>query len=260
MKIYLDYVFLINFLFDFILLTGVALLLKRNIKLYRLIIGSIFGGLTIIILFLNLNSMMLFVLKIVSGIMMVIITFSFKNIKYTFNNFINLMISSVILGGSLYLININNYEYSGLLFFASDEKINIILLLIISIIILCIYLKTNINYQREFNKYYKIDIFIDNKKYLCNAYLDTGNKLIDPYFNKPIILTTNQKIKFKNIIYVPYQTLNNNGILECMLIDKIHIHNIGYRKKILIGRSNDKFQIEGIDMIISEKILEGSND
>ncbi len=212
-----------------------------------------------IILFLNIGSIMLFILKMLTGILMVIITFSFKNIKYTFNNFINLMISSVVLGGSLYLMNINN-ESNNMHFFTNNQTINIIALLVISIIVLYIYIKCSISYKQEFNKFYKIDVYINNQKYLCNAYLDTGNKLKDPYFKKPIILTNNQQIEFKNIIYVPFQTLNNSGVLECMLVEKIYIHNIGYRNKVLLGRAYDKFQIEGIDTIINERILEESND
>ena len=36
MKIYLDYVFFINFIFDFILLFTTKILLKRNVKIKRI--------------------------------------------------------------------------------------------------------------------------------------------------------------------------------------------------------------------------------
>ena len=72
--------------------------------------------------------------------------------------------------------------------------------------------------------------------------------LKDPYFNKPIVLIYSNKIKFKDIIYVPYKTLNNKSLLECIIVDKIYIKDIGYKYNVMIGKSNDKFSIDGIDM------------
>ena len=53
MTIYIDYIFFINFLFDLILLYGINIILKRNTSRARLLLGSIFGGLTIFILFMS---------------------------------------------------------------------------------------------------------------------------------------------------------------------------------------------------------------
>lgn len=60
MKIYLDYVFFINFLFDFILLLGISLILKRNTRFFKIILGSIFGGLSTFVLFFYLPSFLFF--------------------------------------------------------------------------------------------------------------------------------------------------------------------------------------------------------
>lgn len=185
---------------------------------------------------------------------MVLITFGYKNIRYVINNFINLMIISVILGGSLYLFNLNS-NINNLSFFNDNKLLNMVILVIISIIVLFIYIKYNRCYHSNFDKYYEVILYVKNKKYNFNAYLDTGNKLKDPYFHKPIILIYNNKIKFNNVIYVPYKALNNTSILECMIIDKIYIKNIGYKYNVMIGKSNDKFSLEGIDMILSEYIL-----
>ena len=53
MKIYLDYVFFINFIFDFILLFTTKVLLKRNVKIKRIILGSFIGTFSIFILFIK---------------------------------------------------------------------------------------------------------------------------------------------------------------------------------------------------------------
>ena len=90
MKVYLDLVFLLNTAFDFLLLTTTSYLLKRNVKLKRIILGSVIGGLSIFLLFLKLNNFTLFIFKVVISIVMILSTFSFKNFKYFINNLIYL--------------------------------------------------------------------------------------------------------------------------------------------------------------------------
>lgn len=257
MKIYLDYLLLVNILFDFILLTSTSLILKRNVKLYRIILGSICGGFTFFILFISLSNLILFLFKMLLGLLMVIITFNFKNIKYTLNNFIYLLINSIILGGGLYLFNISkNYTNDGLIFFNTNKTTSLYLLLIIGSIIIFLYTKAIKKYNSYFKKCYKVDLYISDKIYKCNGYLDTGNRLIDPYSHKPIILTSNKNIKFKNVIFVPYKSLNNNNVLKCMKIDKIYIEEIGFKYNVMLGKSELSFGIEGVDLLLNDKLLE----
>ena len=67
-------------------------------------------------------------------------------------------------------------------------EINLILLLLISPIILYKYIKSERNYKINYSNYYDIDIYYNDVKVSGTGFLDTGNKLKDPYFHKPIIL------------------------------------------------------------------------
>lgn len=258
MKIYLDYVFFINFLFDFILLLTISIILKRNIKLKRIIIGSIYGGISTFIMFLELSSFIYFILKMITGLLMIIITFKYKDIKYTITNFIYLLILSILLGGSLYLINIEiGYEHIGMLFFTNGKKVNSIILLLISIIIMIIYTKILKKHKKEINLYYKVDLYINNKIIKLNGYLDTGNKLSSPYTNKPICIINKGILnKINNYTYIPYNTISGNSLMKCIKIDKIFISNIGYKYNVLIGISNEKLLLEGVDIILNINLLE----
>ena len=80
MKIYLDLVILINFCYDLLLLMSVSVILKRQAKLYRLIIASLLGTISIVMLFLPINKIVLFLLKILFSVGMIIISFGFKSI------------------------------------------------------------------------------------------------------------------------------------------------------------------------------------
>ena len=92
-----------------------------------------------------------------------------------------------------------------------------------------------------------------------NAFLDTGNKLIDPYKRRPIILLNKELIKIDytkdNILLVPYDSLNNHGLLKCIIPEKIYIKGIGFKKDLLVGLSNEKIKIDGIDCILNQQLL-----
>ena len=142
MKIYLDYVFLINFLFDFILLLGISIVLKRNVSKIRLFLGSLFGGISFFIILFNISSTLFFFLKMFLAILMIIITFSYKNFKYTLNNFIYLIILSVLMGGFLHLVNIEiGYSHVGMLFFTNGKSLNLLLLIFMALLVVIIYSK-----------------------------------------------------------------------------------------------------------------------
>ena len=86
MKLYLDVIFFLNTAFDLLLLITVSYLLHRQASFKRLLFGALFGGLTIVILFLPLNSWTLFLYKMVVSIIMVLITFSYRDLRYTLKN------------------------------------------------------------------------------------------------------------------------------------------------------------------------------
>ena len=131
MKIYLDLVMILNFLIDFILLLTVSVILKRNIKLTRIMFGAFIGGISVLFLFFNINSILLFLFKIIISVLMVIVTFKYINIKYTLVNLLYLYMSSIILGGFLYLLNIEfSYKHIGVIFINNGLSINFIFLLI----------------------------------------------------------------------------------------------------------------------------------
>ena len=261
MIIYLDLVILLNLIFDFLLLLVVNITLRRNIKIWRILLGGMVGGLSILLLFIRINSLELFLFKIFISILMLLVTFGYKDIKYFLHNFLYLYLTSMILGGFLYFLNIQfSYKNSGMVFFHKGMSINVIFLLIFSPIILYIYIRSNRKLKNNYNELYKVKIvFKNNRELLLTAFLDSGNKLIDPYFGKPIILVDKwslaNKVKIRNTLLVPFHSLNNNSILECIDVKSLIIDN-KETNHVLVGISNSKFNLEGINCILNPKVLE----
>ena len=260
MKIYLDIIFITNFIFDFIILVSTSLILKRNIKIYRLFFGSMIGSLSLLILFIRMNNIELFMYRILVSIFMIIFTFDYKNIKYTLKNIYYLYIISILLGGFLTLINneLSNYNL-GIIFIRNNANLNIFISIILSIILLLSYIKQIKNLKTNYNKYYKVDIYFNDYDISFNGFLDTGNKLIDPYKGRPIILVSERLIRNidkDNYLFVPYHTVSGSSMLKCIKANKIYIESIGIRKNFLIGLT-DKITIDNVDCILNEKLLEG---
>lgn len=238
----------------------VNLLLKRNIKLTRIVLGAVVGSMTILFLFLNLNSVMVFFIKIFISILMILVTFKFQNIRYFISNFIYLYITSFVMGGFLYYINLEySTRQSGLTFVYERIPLNCLILLALAPIILTIYIRSSKKLKIDFNNYHDVSIIIDkNHTININGFLDTGSNLKDPVSKKNIVLVINTLIKDIHAypkIYVPYTTLNGHELLECIKGKEIIIDN-KRSKNILIGISKNDFNMNGIGCIISNAIME----
>lgn len=259
MKIYLDLVLFLNFAFDFLLLLSVSIVLKRNININRIIMGAFIGSLSILLLFININNLTLFIFKLIISILMILTTFSYKNIRYFIKNISYFYMSSIILGGFLYFMNIQfSYKNEGIIFYHNGLSINFILLIFLSPIIIYCYIKQCKDLKHTYNNYYKIKISYKNELKDINSFLDTGNRLVSPYNKSPVILV-NEKI-FKHIddnyIYIPYSTVNNEGILKCIKVDEVIIEGVGIRENVLVGLTNS-IKIDDVDCILNMKLLEG---
>ena len=143
------------------------------------------------------------------------------------------------------------------LLFSSTYSYNIILGIILSIIGLIIYIRNIKSLKTNYNKYLNVVIYFKNYELKVNAFLDTGNKLKDPYLFRPIILLNKNMVKYKeNVLLVPYNTCNSSGLLECIKAEKIYIEGVGYKKNFLVGLSNSIY-LDGINCILNERLLEG---
>ena len=262
MKIYIDLVLLLNFGFDLLLLFSVALILRRQTTLKKLLLAALIGSLTILSMFINLNSFLLFLVKVIISLLMTLITFGYKDIKYTLQNLFYLYTSSIILGGFLYFLNLQfSYKNIGLVFYYNGLSVNFIVLIILSPIIIFAYVKQAIQLKNNYSNYYNIDIYLKNGKVIpTTAFLDTGNKLEDPYKKRPIILLNKELLSIDyekdKILLVPYDSLNNHGLLKCVIPEKIFIQGIGFKKDFLVGISNEKIKMDGIDCILNQKLIE----
>lgn len=259
MTIYLDLIFILNFFLDFILLLSVSVILKRNMGVIRAILGAFIGMITMISLFINISSLTLFLIKSIMSIFMCLVSFSYKNLKYTLNNIFYLYIVSILLGGFLYFINdsisLNNI---GVIFINNGFSINLFVVALISPIVLYLYIKQTKILKEEINKKYNVSITLLNDTILdITGFLDTGNNLYDPYKKRPIIVINRRALKKynPNILLVPCYTVKDSNLLCCFKIKELKINNKLIKKDCLVGISDNNFDIDGVELLLHKNIV-----
>ena len=249
--VYIDLLVIQDLIYNYVILFGVSILLKRITNIKKIFLSSTIGTIPLIFLFLNINNLLMFFISFLFSIIMSIVTFKYKDILYTIKNIFYMYTTSIFIAGSINIININ------LLPNINSYLLNIIVLILIAPIITYIYIKSISKFKENYSNYYKVDIYLKEEKITLTAFLDTGNKLIDPYKRRPIILINKSLINIakQKIILVPYNTVNNSDLLKCIIPKKILIHDIGYRTNFLVGIM-EEINIEGVDCILNSKLLE----
>lgn len=161
--------------------------------------------------------------------------------------------SSIVLGGFLYFLNIQfSYKHEGLVFFHEGLSINFIFLIIFSPIIIYIYVKQGLRLKNNYSKYHKVKMYLENKQIECVGYVDTGNKITDPYGKRRIIFTSIKLNIDERFILVPYQTIDNQGFVKCIKLNRLEIDGKEIKEKFLVGNINTEIKIDGVDCILPE--------
>lgn len=248
MTIYIDLVILLNYFFDSLILLTVNTTLKRNISLKKILFVSLLGELSLLGFLLS-NKYLLILLKLEISLILNILTFKYKDIFYTVTNVLYFYMVSIILGGFIYYLKLNNLSY----FF----------ILLLVPLILYLYIKQNLNMKTTINKTYPLTIYFPNKRKLSlTGFIDTGNKLRDPVTKKWVVLVNKKLlqgvIRIRTPIYVPYHSLNNKGLVECIKPEKLVIEGKEYTN-FLIGLMDSKVMINSSDCILNLEILEELN-
>jgi len=253
MVIYVDIIFLINLIYDYLILNSINVILKRFKTQKKLFYGSLIGSILSFNIFIPIFDNLIVIVLI--SILMVIISFGYKDFIYFKNNIIYFYMVSVIYGGFIYLINLKfNPLINENLYYERKIFINLIGLLIFAPIVYLLVSSMYKNIKNKKNLIYEVKLVIDKNFYEITGLYDTGNKIKDPYKKRPVILINKKilscDIKNKSPIYVPCNLINGSVLIKCYK-PKILIINNKQVKNCLIGVTDYDYSFDGVDAIIS---------
>ena len=241
---YIEVIIIFNIYIDFLVLLLTSILIKQKIPLKKLLFISLISGLSSIILFLNITIIELLIISFLISIL--IIELTFKKMKALLYFYLN----SILIGGIIFLVN-NFIKLSTL-----D---NYLVLTLITPIIIIIYKKKIKDLKENYTGAAKTGFWTrkyKGKKITLNSFLDTGNNLTDPYFNKPVILVNEDIIKSDKYFYIPYSTITEDGIIKAIHINEIEIIGFKKVKDVIIGLLPKRLQINNIDCLLNKRIME----
>lgn len=249
--VYVDLVLILNIWLDFLIILIEALILKRKISMKRIILSSIIGSFSTFLLFFKISTQFAYFLKFLICLIMCLVSFKFKDLKYFIENIIYFYLVSIILAGFIYLVRENIK--------INSFKVNFLILILVTPIFLGIYYIKTKKVDNHYNYLHDIKLYYDGKVYNFTGFLDTGNKLYDQYKHRPIILVHTTKIPFNygKGILVPYETASGKSLLKCLVSEKIIIDNNIERKNVVFGIMTESFKIENVDLILHNDIMGG---
>lgn len=231
--IYIDVLFILNFFVTYLLLLTTKYLLKRNSKVWRLLLGALAGGAySLIILIPGLNALVSFAGKLGSAALIVLIAFPFQNKKAFFRGFLFFFAAGFIYVGVMIAMWLT-FRPNGLVINNASIYFNISPKLLIFSSLLAYGVSTLIikvhNRTVAKKQLYELTIMHGGKTVFTNAFVDSGNKLREPFSNAPVIVVDSSVAKdlFQDdkVRVIPYHTIGGDGILKAYQADKVKIRS-----------------------------------
>lgn len=205
MAVYLDIIWLLNFLFDSLLLYLTALVLKRDFRFWRLLAGGMIGSFIIILSITPLNSYSGHpVVKLLFSVLMILTVFGYKRFKYFLSGLMTFYLTTFLIGGSLmgihYFIRFD-MNLSSSVFLASVKGFGdpISWLFIVFGFPLAWHFSKR-NFERievakiQYSQKVLLQIVLDGKSYNFTGLVDSGNQLYDPISKMPVMFVSVKKI------------------------------------------------------------------
>jgi len=229
LTIYVDVLFVLNFFITYLLLLLTKSLIKFTSKTGRQLIGALIGGVySLVILAPDLNFLVSLFGKLLASVLIVVASFDIKRLTVFFKTlvcfyFSNMLFLGIILALWLWIKPKGIVVSNGIPYFSIPAGTLLVLALaayIISILIIKLY-----NYTISKKEIYSLTIVAGEEKTHLFAFLDSGNKLKEPFSDYPVIIVDKSKIDFEPQRIIPYNTVGGEGILQAFKPDKVIISN-----------------------------------
>lgn len=201
LTIYIDVLFLLNLILDYIILVTSALLNGAKAFKLRMIAAAAAGALySVIVFFPTLNVLNIVIFKLLISFIIVLIAFEFKNLFNFVKNLITYYIVNAVYGGGIYAfynftVLGSKMNYSNGVYYIDLPLWAVIALAFVFYWLIKLF--TIIFDGRITQKNIrKIEISFLSSKLTVDALFDTGNSLCDPISLMPVMLV--QTDRFKN--------------------------------------------------------------
>ena len=201
MTVYIDVLFVINFVVNYVLLLITGKIMRREKSCMRLAAAAVAGALYACFMFFpQIKFLYGCAFKIIASFLLILIAFGAKNAVLTVKTAFVFYLSSFVFGGvtlALFYFTDAGLKYGGALnngifYFELPWKI---------LFFACLgaYAAVKIGfaiYRRDKNlSYRRVSVMLCQNSADLNALVDTGNLLIDPITNSPVVVAELESVK-----------------------------------------------------------------
>ncbi|WP_310604782.1 sigma-E processing peptidase SpoIIGA [Anaerosporobacter sp.] len=295
LEVYIDLIFGVNLIMDYLILVFMKKLVKKNSKKRRMLLAAVLGGLgaclSIMVPMFRLGVAMMLFGVVLAGCMLRI-AFHYKTMKALIKDILVYYAITFLLGGIMNYL----YYYTSAGYYIT-EFIRILpskalgfgyLLAFFAVAGSFIYLIKKFYLQMKGTRelFYNVELVFGEKKIICRGFLDTGNHLREPISRKPVIVADVEGIKEilpeeltqyakeltgdmeqKNIEnyavrikWIPYHAVGTEeGILPGIVFDEVNIFNedtIVHNPNITVAIYRGKLTVDdSYHIILHEELL-----
>lgn len=206
MAVYLDVVWLLNVCFDSLLLWLTAIMLKRDVVWWRVLLGAFIGAFLVVMMFTPFSTYVQHpVSKIMFSFLIVFVAFGFRRIRYFLENLFAFYFATFMVGGGMiavyYFLQQQINIHDGVLTTHSlgvGDPVSWMFVLL-GFPALWIFSRARINGIREkklrFEHIIDVLIVFDGVPLQLKGLIDSGNQLYDPLAKAPVMIVETDKVK-----------------------------------------------------------------
>ncbi|WP_047984550.1 sigma-E processing peptidase SpoIIGA [Ornithinibacillus californiensis] len=277
MTIYLDAVWVLNFLLDFMLLMLTQALLREYTPKRRLAIGAMVASFIVPITLYFPNTVISTVYgKILYSILIILVTFRFISVKRMLKQLLMFYFVSFSIGGGLFAAHYL-FQYpialsvTGLFSFSAGYGDPVSwLFVVIGFPIAFWFTKNRMDKHAmekiRYDQLYNVTFSIKDKSFTTTGFIDSGNQLIDPLTKRPVVICDE---KFLMQWFEPDDWIQLKNAYEDFDVERIplnwekHIqivpfHGVEGKSNFLFALKPDKLTIFYEEQkIVATKILIG---
>ncbi|MBD8068381.1 sigma-E processing peptidase SpoIIGA [Bacillus sp. PS06] len=206
MYIYLDIIWLLNFLFDFMLLLLTAIILKRKIVKWRIFLAALLGSTIVLLMFMPIQSLASHpIVKILFSCLIILTAFGYKKFRYFFQGLLTFYFTTFMIGGGMigvhyffeYEVSItNNVMATSTTGFGDPISW---LFVFIGFPLAWYFSKQQIDHietkKIHYDQIVTVEVSIDHISFSLKGLIDSGNQLYDPISKSPVMILDTKKIE-----------------------------------------------------------------
>ena len=189
-KIYVDVLFIINFIIDYILLSVTSLFARKRLKILNTVLASTVGGVfSSVIFFVPVGVFFSAVFTFSAGLLMILIAFGKRSFLKILKDTAILYLVSLVTGGLAFsFLPKYNHIFNNGIIYADINAYSMLFVFVTSVII--IHSATGYVRRQKIKSSYIYEITVErNGRSISDfAFFDSGNFLTDPISQKGVIV------------------------------------------------------------------------